>query len=348
MCVTAKVRLPQDANSRGTMKEMPFGTGAARPKDDPTESLARKVALLLELLRHQTLDVERACQRYDADKRTLQRDLSQLRKLGESLGFSISKTENGVVNLTDFERRPRQFTDERGALAQLAAEIARAFGAPMSEQLGSIATLRPGGDSFIRFLSPILAADSRVAKIVAQLEDAMKSPAGRCCVRFRYKTTKATEERLVEPDHIVIRSGRYYLVGYDRGRKDWRFFALDSMVGEPARAGTIPSVRTVPANYRSDDVLGFFKDAGPPVTVTISISAAVSASITSRVWQSAQTLEHLADGSALLTIAVHDVGEAVRWAFGFAPEARIVAPPEAVATAKALAEKLLALHARSS
>jgi predicted DNA-binding transcriptional regulator YafY len=330
------------------MKEMPFGTGAARPKDDPTESLARKVALLLELLRHQTLDVERACQRYDADKRTLQRDLSQLRKLGESLGFSISKTENGLVKLMDFERRPRQFADDRGALAQLAAEIARAFGAPMGEQLGSLATLRPGGDPFIRFLSPILAADSRVAKIVAQLQDAMKSPAGRCFVRFRYKTTKATEERLVEPDHIVIRSGRYYLVGYDRGRKDWRFFALDSMVGEPARAGTIPSVRTVPVNYRSDDVLGFFKDAGPPVTVTIAISAAVSASITSRVWQSAQTVEHRADGSALLTIAVHDVGEAVRWAFGFAPEARIVAPPEAIATAKALAEKLLALHARSS
>jgi hypothetical protein len=169
------------------MKEMPFGTGAARPKDDPTESLARKVALLLELLRHQTLDVERACQRYDADKRTLQRDLSQLRKLGESLGFSISKTENGLVKLMDFERRPRQFADDRGALAQLAAEIARAFGAPMGEQLGSLATLRPGGDPFIRFLSPILAADSRVAKIVAQLQDAMKSPAGRCFVRFRYR-----------------------------------------------------------------------------------------------------------------------------------------------------------------
>ena len=34
-------------------------------------------------------------------------------------------------------------------------------------------------------------------------------------------------------------SGRYYLVAFDVKQHDWRLFALDAIVGLPAKAGTV-------------------------------------------------------------------------------------------------------------
>jgi predicted DNA-binding transcriptional regulator YafY len=325
-----------------------YGEQRGRPKDDPSVAAFRKIALLVDLVRDKSIRAETYFATYDTNERTLQRDLSQLRKIGKELGFTISTLKDGRVELMSFDRRPRRLDDAKAETDQLLARLGAAFGEPLLRQLGSIAKRSDSAESFIRFSTPLIVAGSRVAGITTALREAMLSATGRCKVRFRYCGRDGSiKERLVEPAHIVVRSGRYYLVGYDNGQRGWRVFALDMIENTPARAGTIAKIRSVPAEYDSDDAIGFIKSGGATHAVTVSVAASVAGSVSSRVWQREQIVEVLPDGGALITFQVSDIGEVVRWAFGFAPDAVIVAPPEAVALAKRLATKLADQHAQN-
>jgi predicted DNA-binding transcriptional regulator YafY len=134
------------------------------------------------------------------------------------------------------------------------------------------------------------------------------------------------------------------LVGYDQKRRGWRLFALDAIVGLPAKAGTVYPLRPIPEAYENGDVLGFIKGTVRTVDVTVEFSAKVAASATSRFWKSDQQVKKLPGGTALVTVSVSDLDEVVRWAFGFGADARVVSPPAAVLAARDLAEELLRLH----
>jgi predicted DNA-binding transcriptional regulator YafY len=167
-------------------------------------------------------------------------------------------------------------------------------------------------------------------------------------VRFRYQAARGkAEERLIDPYRVVVRSGRYFLVGYDQSRRGWRRFALDAIVGIPAKAGTSQTTRSIPDEYVGGDVLGFITTPGRRVRVTVEFAPSVAASAASRIWQAGQEVERLPGGAARITIAVGDVSEAIRWAFGFGADARIVSPPSAVAAAHAMAVRIVDAHLRS-
>ena len=152
--------------------------------------------------------------------------------------------------------------------------------------------------------------------------------------------------RTVEPYRVLLRSGNFYLVAYDRGARDWRTFALDRFHSLPKRAGSNNFARTIPPEYTSDDVLGFIKSGGPPVEVAIELNARVAASATSRQWQTGQRVEILGGGRARIFFSVSNLYEVVRWAFGFDEALTIVSPPEAVALAASIALTIAANHER--
>jgi predicted DNA-binding transcriptional regulator YafY len=87
------------------------------------------------------------------------------------------------------------------------------------------------------------------------------------------------------------------------------------------------------------DAIGIF-DRETPTAVTVEFSPIVAASATCRRWQEQQQVVDLPGGGARITVQVGDLGEAVRWALGFGPEARVVAPPSAVALARAMLDRL--------
>ena len=67
------------------------------------------------------------------------------------------------------------------------------------------------------------------------------------CVRFDYHSRDGAESsREVEPHSVVNRGRRWYLVGWDRGRADWRTFRLDRL-DRPAATGTAFAPRALPA-----------------------------------------------------------------------------------------------------
>jgi predicted DNA-binding transcriptional regulator YafY len=235
--------------------------------------------------------------------------------------------------------------DARPLLLRLLAGLAKTLGQPISGEDRRDRGGGPEGEVFLHVQAPTLAEGSHVAKVYARLKDAWSSPAGRAS-RLRYRTSGAAtaEERIVDPYRVVVRSGRYYLIAYDHGRRGWRVFALDAIAGVPQKAGKIANVLAIPEEYVSSDVLGFIKGRGKPVEVSVELSAAVAASATSRLWKHDQVVEKLAGGRARITVSVSDPAEVVRWAFGFAADARIVAPEAAARMARELAERLVAAH----
>jgi predicted DNA-binding transcriptional regulator YafY len=67
------------------------------------------------------------------------------------------------------------------------------------------------------------------------------------CLRFGYRSREgAATRREVEPHSLVNLGRRWYLVGWDRGREDWRSFRVDRL-SRPAATGTRFTGRTLPA-----------------------------------------------------------------------------------------------------
>ena len=125
-------------------------------------------------------------------------------------------------------------------------------------------------------------------------------------------------------------------------------FAVDRFRSKPLKAGTCTNSRTLPAEYASDDVIGFMKGPGQRTDVTVELSANVAASATARAWQTGQRIEKLAGGRARMTFSVADVGEVVRWALGFGADACVIAPPTAVDNARATVAEISAAYRDSA
>ena len=67
------------------------------------------------------------------------------------------------------------------------------------------------------------------------------------CLRFNYRSRDGSATRRdVEPNSLVNLGRRWYLVGWDRGREDWRTFRLDRLT-RPAATGVRFKPRSLPA-----------------------------------------------------------------------------------------------------
>src|ERR687897_396046 len=67
------------------------------------------------------------------------------------------------------------------------------------------------------------------------------------CVRFAYRSRDGSETRReVEPHSLVNLGRRWYLVAWDRGRRDWRTFRVDRLA-KPASTGVRFAQREPPA-----------------------------------------------------------------------------------------------------
>jgi len=325
-----------------------LGHGHRRNPNEASASVARKLWLLVELIRHGRVAFASYADLFRRDFRSFQRDLQQLRAIGRQQEFELSPIrEREYVEILNFKRNGRAQAPENGT-ARLIGAMAAALGEPLRAELRAV-TGDAVDDPFYAFAMPQLVEGTRVAKIALMLREAASSLAGRAIVEFKYhgQNDRLAGVRRVEPYRLLVRSGCFYLVAYDLKRRAWRNFALDRIEGMPRRVGTVQAERTIPPAYASRDAVGFMKNDRTARAVTVRVSPRVAASATARRWQDGQTVKFLLDGSAEITFVVADETEIVRWALGFGPEARIVAPPSAVKTAERIVAEIAAEYAPS-
>lgn len=312
--------------------------GKSRPSGQPSEATERKIRILLELLRNKSVRLSRLCDDYGAAPRSILRDFQELRKIGVRAGFTLSdEVENDRMTLKSFDARPTSLDQSGKALRSLLRSAAKALGKPVEQELAPLQSDEERQDPrFLRFMLPTLREGTHVADVFKALNEAWNTNA-----RVRFKYAGKREERRVEPYAVLHHSGRYYLLGRDIDH-GWRHFALDQIRMPIARIGTF-TPKEIPEEYRRDDALGWIT-TGKTCDVSVWLSARLAPSATSRVWQRDQRIEELADGSAVLTFRVSDIDEVIRWAFGFAAEAQVIAPPDAVQRACELAKAMVSRY----
>ncbi|MGH7396684.1 MAG: helix-turn-helix transcriptional regulator, partial [Candidatus Rokuibacteriota bacterium] len=143
---------------------------------------------------------------------------------------------------------------------------------------------------------------------------------------LRYYSMSRDEEnrRQVDPYHLTVFEGGFYLVGHCHLRKTERIFAVERIRELKALATRF----TVRPGFNAEEYLehawGIVK--GKIVPVKVIFSRSVARYIRDRLWHPSQKLRELPDGRLKLSLRVADTLEVRRWILGYGSEAEVVGP----------------------
>ncbi|GAA1476419.1 YafY family protein [Nocardioides aestuarii] len=245
---------------------------------------SRTLRLLSLLQTHRFWPGGELAERLEVSDRTLRRDIERLRDLGYPV--HSSRGLEGGYQLAPGGSMPPLVVDEDEAIAMVVAlgTAASTYGGTLSEASLSALTkvvqvlparLRRRAESLRSATvdSPFSRAPEVEAGVLATVAQAIRDSER---LRFGYTArggSKPGEDlrRHVEPHQLVTVGRRWYLLGYDLDRHDWRSFRLDRLRG-PVGTKAVFRPREVPggdaAAYVREGISG--RDRGLRFTVAVT------------------------------------------------------------------------------
>lgn len=230
---------------------------------DPT---ARTLALLSLLQTHRLWRGGDLADELGVSERTVRRDVDRLRNLGYAVDAEPG-TDGGYRLAVGAHLPPLLVTDDE-AVALTVGMRATALSAIEGIEESSVALMAKLDDVLPDRLRRRIDALQQSVEIMtwsnepATVRAADLTVLSQGCrdgeeVRFAYRRRDGDEtSRLVQPHHLVAAGRRWYLVGWDVRRNDWRTFRVDRMA-EPALAGARFERRPLPAS----DAATFVRDS---------------------------------------------------------------------------------------
>lgn len=175
--------------------------------------------------------------RLDVSDRTVRRDIDRLREMGYRIETTMGP-DGGYRLDAGAEMPPLLFDDDQALAVAIALRAAPALGADIGEAaVRALATMRQVLPSRLRHRLDAVevttvgrAGEAPVAamplEVLLTLAQAVRD---RVTLRFDYLPRGGGEAqaRRIEPHHLVASSGRWYLLGWDLEREDWRLFSAD-------------------------------------------------------------------------------------------------------------------------
>ncbi|MEY9928421.1 putative DNA-binding transcriptional regulator YafY [Catenulispora sp. GP43] len=170
-------------------------------------------------------------ERLEVSPRTVRRDIDRLRELGYPI--ATTKGPDGGYRLAaGSELPPLLFDDDQAVALAVALQAAVAGGGGIEEAaVRALNTVRQVLPSRLRRrvdmvqVTAIGSGAGQAAVGVEVLTALSAAIHAREVLRFDY--ADADMPRRVEPQHLVTRGGRWYLVAWDLERDDWRVFRAD-------------------------------------------------------------------------------------------------------------------------
>lgn len=284
--------------------------------------------------------------RLGASPRTLRRDLDRLRELG----YPVSSTRGpgGSYQLVAGRAMPPLlFTDEEAVATVVGLRIAAltetgGAGAAAEGALGKLERVVPQRlRARIQALTAATEVNSRASRTLDLRTVQLLATAAHTYqdVRFDY-TSRGGErtERRVEPYRQVLMGHRWYLLGWDRDRADWRTYRIDRI-----GALTVPGTTFAPRELPSEDPVSFVQDSARfPRTGrrgVVRFAAPVSV-VSERLIARSGSLEAIDDTSCRYTTSTDS------WEWLSAALATvgvpysIESPPELITCSRKLAERI--------
>lgn len=211
--------------------------------------------------------------RLQASDRTVRRDIDRLREMGYSIHATMGP-DGGYRLGAGSELPPLLFDDEQTIAIAIALQTAPAIGAGIEEAaIRALGTIRQVMPSRLRHRLDALevtavgrageAAPMNVSlEVLVTLANAIRA---REVLRFDYLEHATAEEdrpllppRRTQPLHLVTSHGRWYLLGWDLDREDWRLYSVDR-VRPRTPNGPQFTPRTVPGGNVNEFVSARFK-----------------------------------------------------------------------------------------
>ena len=294
------------------------------------ETSARLLALLSLLQQRREWSGRELADRLEITTRTVRRDVGKLRDLGYPIEADVGV--RGGYRLGAGAEMPPLLLDDQEVLAVALGLDAVTTGpvADMAEaSAGALAKLRQVMPSRLRHRLDALRIEA-----VPRHER----------LRFDYRRDDGDESRReIEPYRLVRNGNRWYLVGFDIGRDDWRSFRVDRM--EP-RTPTGPrfTPRELPAGGAAAFVARGLGAVHQRAAARIRVHAPLD-EIAPMVHESWGTLETGTEsGEAGCVVAVHGSSFATiaRWLYLFDADFTVLEPEELRDELAAVAE----YHAR--
>ncbi|MFD2796457.1 helix-turn-helix transcriptional regulator [Promicromonospora vindobonensis] len=203
----------------------------------------RLLSLLSLLQARRDWPGEQLAHRLGVSERTVRRDVDRLRELGYPVQ-AVRGPDGGYRLEAGSELPPLLFDDEQAVALAVALRIAVGTGAGIEEAAArALATVRQVLPSRLRQrvdALEITAVDSAGhggsvqagTDVLLALSAAIRSLEE---VRFDYRSPGRPDgdvpqpARRIQPHHLVVHQGRWYLVGWVPERSDWRIFRVDRM-----------------------------------------------------------------------------------------------------------------------
>ena len=147
------------------------------------------------------------------------------------------------------------------------------------------------------------------------------------CVRFSYRSREGeATQREVEPHSLVNLGRRWYLLGWDRRREDWRTFRLDRLT-RAAAIGTRFTPRELPSKDAATYVQESIKGAWSRYEARVTVHAPAAA-IAKRVPWMAASIEPIDDRRCELRTADDDLEWLALRIVMLGAEVEVHEPPE--------------------
>jgi predicted DNA-binding transcriptional regulator YafY len=243
-----------------------------------TDPTARALRLLSLLQTYKFWSGDELAGQLEVSPRTLRRDVDRLRELG----YPVDATPgaNGGYRLAAGAHLPPLLLDDDEAVA-IAVGLRAAAGASIEgieetsvRALAKLEQVLP--DRLRRRVNAVHTNVSSMqwgADTATVDADALAVLALACRdneqVRFDYRRRDGDEaQRLVEPHNLVSAGRRWYLVGWDVRREDWRTFRLDRLDG-PRLGGIRFRPRQLPADNAAAFVAASMAAMPVPFEATI-------------------------------------------------------------------------------
>lgn len=236
----------------------------------PASTTSRLLRLLSLLQTRRDWPGTVLAERLAISHRTVRRDVDRLREMGYRIHTTMGPDGGYRLDAGD-DLPPLLFDDEQTIALAVALQAATVSGAGVDEAaVRALTTIRQVMPSRLRHRLDTLRftalASSPARETSTDVLIALSSAARASEVlRFDYAKhgsaaddTEMTPPRRVEPHHVIMSQGRWYLLAWDLDREDWRLFSADRIT---PRTPTGPrfTPRQVPGGDVSEFVAARFK-----------------------------------------------------------------------------------------
>jgi predicted DNA-binding transcriptional regulator YafY len=139
--------------------------------------------------------------------------------------------------------------------------------------------------------------------------------------------SKTFENRQLQPYHLTCVNYQWYLLGYDRLRKEVRRFVLGRMQSLRVLNATFRRPKSFSADKFLKGSFGVFS-GDKPVEIRIWFDAFAARLVRERTWHHSQVIHELPNDEIELKITLTSTVEIARWILSWGDHAKALAPAE--------------------